>query len=179
MRIAMMLVASILLLAPPQLAAQQPALTNPEFSLEQTLLANGYQVVTLTKLRTGHETIEVTLNGVRGIFVLDSGAGASVVHSANREKFGLAETGASVTGTGAGGQISLQTVPIQSLSLGAVAVPQPEISVTDLGYVVTALQQAAGVTIDGVIGQDILTRDGGIIDVRSQRLFLLVGAGSS
>jgi hypothetical protein len=58
------------------------------------------------------------------------------------------------------------------LSLGTVAVPQPEISVTDLGYVVTAIQQAAGVTIDGVIGQDILTRDGGIIDVRSQRLFL-------
>ena len=173
MRVAMMvLVAWVLLVTPPHAEAQQPEPNHPEFSLEQTLLANGYKVVALTKLRTGHETIEVTLNGVRGNFVLDSGAGASVVHSANRNKFGLTETGASITGTGAGGQISLQTVPIRSLSLGTVAVPQPEISVTDLGYVVTAIQRAAGVTIDGVIGQDILTRDGGIIDVRSQRLFL-------
>lgn len=155
--------------------AQPTPSPNPPISVEQLLLANGYRSVPLTKLRTDHEVVEVTLNGVSGTFVLDSGAGGSVVHVASSDKFGLPQEGNTIRGTGAGGQISLIDVPIQTLLLGDVPVPQNKIAVTDLSSVVNALQAAAGVTIDGVIGQDILTRDGGIIDVRAQRLYLQLG----
>lgn len=175
MRYLSIAVAVTTLVASAWSAVAQPAQSpNPSPSVEQHLLANGYRPVVLTKLRTGHETVQVTLNGVTGTFVLDSGAGGSVVHLASRDKFGLPEQGNSVGGTGAGGRITLVDVPIQTLLLGDVAVPQTRIAVTDLSSVVNALQAATGVTIDGVIGQDILTRDGGIIDVRAQRLYLQI-----
>lgn len=144
---------------------------NPE--LDAFLASQGYRPVTMQKLRTGHETLSVTINGITGLFVLDSGASASVVHYASREKFTLTETvGMARDATGAGGAVRMTPYSVATMQVGDVEVPHNRVIVGDLTGVVAALRTASGVEIDGVIGQDILTRFRGVIDVGAQRLYL-------
>lgn len=141
--------------------------------LEAYLGQHGYSRVALSKLTSGHETLRVTINGVEGVFVLDSGAGASVVDNASLVKFALApSTDQAEMATGAGGEIAVVRYPVQSLSVGDVALDLAEVRGMDLSGVVNALKSATGAEIDGVIGQDVLTRFSGVIDVRAQALFL-------
>lgn len=133
----------------------------------------GYQMVRLEKLPSRHESVLVEINGVTGLFVLDSGAGGSVVNRASAARFGLRpDAGPALRGTGAGGAFAVGSYRADTFKLGGIALPVERIAVADLAGVVAALRIANGSEIDGVIGQDILTRFGGIIDVGGQRLFL-------
>lgn len=153
------------LLAPTTAAAQD---------LGAYLGAHGYHQVPLVKLPTGHETVRVVLNGVEGVFILDSGAGATVIHTASLSKYALVPLaeGNGDLAIGAGGATAIARYPIQSLTLGGMALNMTEVRGMDLSGVVQTLKSATGADIDGVIGQDVLTRFGGVIDVGAQRLFL-------
>jgi hypothetical protein len=162
-----------LLLAAAVLSVAACTAMNNGSSLKEHLEAQGYSAIPLRKLSTGHESVVVSLNGREGLFVLDSGAGGSVVHSTFASSFGLqVPTGPSTSGTGAGGQITLQTYKVSSFSLSGTIIPLNEIMVTSIQPVVDALKNAAGVDIQGVIGQDLLTKFSGIIDVRGQMLYI-------
>jgi len=148
--------------------------------LGQYLSGYGYSPVSLGKLPTGHETLEVEINGVKGRFILDSGAGASVVHTAYAAKYGLNSPTSddNRTATGAGGHTAISRHPIDSLSLGGAVMDQKQVSIMDLGGVVAAIKAATGEEIDGVIGQDILTRHDAVIDISKQTLYLRTTPGT-
>ncbi|WP_395943436.1 retropepsin-like aspartic protease [Brevundimonas sp.] len=134
---------------------------------------HGYIAIQMTKLSTGHETVKVTINGVEGQFVVDSGAGGTVVHSARLGKFSLqAPKGDGEVSSGAGGQTTMHRLPIRSFGIEGVTLDIEEIRTLDLTSVVDRLKSLAGADIDGVIGQDVLTRFNGVLDVGSQTLFL-------
>jgi Aspartyl protease len=149
--------------------------TTQHTSLQEVLSQEGYIAVPMRKLATGHETISVVLNGKEGLFVLDSGAGASVVHTDYAMRFGLnVASGLSKDGTGAGGKIQLQNYPVSLFLLSGTTLPVKSIYLTSIKPVVDALKNAAGIDIHGIIGQDILTTFSGIIDIRSQVLYLRI-----
>jgi Aspartyl protease len=147
--------------------------TTPPASLADVLRSQGYVAIALKKLPTGHETVVVSINGKDGLFVLDSGAGASVVHTDAAASFNLLESnGPAKQGTGAGGKIQLNTFAVASFAINKTALPVTAILVTNINHVVDSLKTAAGVDISGVIGQDVLTTYAGIIDVRGKTLYL-------
>lgn len=134
---------------------------------------HGYVPIRMTKLSTGHETVIVTINGVEGQFVVDSGAGGTVIHSARLEKFSLqAPEGEGEVSSGAGGQTTVHRLPIQSFAIAGVTLDVEEVRTLDLTSVVDRLKSIAGADIDGVVGQDVLTRFRGVLDVGNQTLFL-------
>lgn len=136
------------------------------------LEGQGYQTFKLTKLATGHETVEVTINGVTGIFVLDSGSGATVLHRARLEKFGIESAGAEQQGSGAGGDVAITSHPIKSLLLNGHPIPLTKVFATNLDSVANRLKAVTGVVVDGVIGQDVLSGFGAIINIGSSELYL-------
>lgn len=138
------------------------------------LKTKGYSAIDLKKIDTGHETLTVTINGKTGTFILDSGAGATILHADNIAKFDIDESKqqGSESGVGAGGDIDIGVYPIDSFKLNGVEFVLPEINVTDLEYVVDAVAEVTGDIIDGVVGQDILTAHEGIIDVANSKLYL-------
>ncbi|WP_341710914.1 retropepsin-like aspartic protease [Erythrobacter sp.] len=138
------------------------------------LTKQGYQAVQLTKVSSGHELIEVAINGRTGLFVLDSGASGTVIHTASLHKY-LDDTGANAAvrnGFGAGGEVQISRHAIDSFEINGVPYQLTSIASIDLRHVVDGLQARAGVTVDGVIGQDLLTSFNGIIDVSKSRLYL-------
>ena len=144
------------------LAATGPARANaggPEPAPVRVFLEQqGFVTFKLTKLQTGHEIIEGVLNGVSGTFVLDSGAGATVLHKDRLAKFEIASATAQEEGAGAGGAVTITAHDVTSLTLGGKSVPLLTIYSTDLASVVSRLQTVTGIEIDGVIGQDVPQR---------------------
>ncbi|MEO1304791.1 MAG: retropepsin-like aspartic protease [Pseudomonadota bacterium] len=151
-----------------------PLNADAEDKLGPLLIDAGYTEIEISKLPTGHEIVQVSLNGETGLFVVDSGAGTTVVHYENAEKYGLAIADSEQTGTGAGGQLAVSQAAIDGITMGDTSLSMETVHVMDLSHVVDALAAATATEIDGVVGQDILTRFGGIIDVRGGRLFLQV-----
>ncbi len=156
--------------APASAAAPGPS------EISRFLASQGFAALKLTKLPTGHEVIDAVINGQAGSFVLDSGAGATVVRHDRLAKFGITAAAGAQQGAGAGGNIAITSHPIGSLVLAGRAVPLKQVYSTNLDSVVARLKAATGTEIDGVIGQDILSGFAAIINIGSSELYLKLPA---
>ncbi len=167
-----------LLLACLPLAAENSGVAAFASQLE----ADGYQAVPMTRHGDAHLTVDVRLNDVPGTFILDTGAGRSVIDRAAQARFdrsGQAQAGGRATGAG-GTDLALATLPGSRLRIGAYQDDAFTVHFLALDHVNTAFRQRGVGAVDGVIGADILKRGAAIIDYPGLRLYLRnPDAGSS
>ena len=126
----------------------------------------GYTGVPMRALSTGHHVVDVTLNGRRASFVLDTGANATVIDSAYAGQFGL--TGRAVArgpAIGIGGTSDAAQLAIESFRIGRVTTRQRTIMVTDLSQFTGMLTPLSGRTVHGIVGQDVLKEHRAVVDV--------------
>jgi hypothetical protein len=162
-------------------ACEAPAGPTPNYrpqeagSVDHALCLLGFSAVPLRRTRgTGHHLVEATLNGRRGLFVLDTGANMSVLDSEHVAAFGLAGAASSPGGAlGIGNRLNARQVSIQSLRLGPIRVRQRRMVITDLGQLTEALSPLAGGQVHGLIGQDVLNEHRAVIDVSRPLLYLI------
>lgn len=152
---------------------------NPEeaATVDHALCLLGYTAVPLRQVSPGHHLVDATINGETGSFVLDTGANVTVIDEARAELFGITPSSGGVAGLGgvsvpAGAGRASQT-RIDSFTIGAVSIRQDQVVTTDLGQLLGALGQVAGVEVPGLIGQDVLTEHRAIIDVARPMLYLM------
>ncbi|MFK8161023.1 MAG: retropepsin-like aspartic protease [Lewinella sp.] len=142
-------------------------------SLEQFLTQNsGYIKVPLTKMASGHLHLNVWVNGIKGDFILDTGAGATVIDPKRQKKFNMKTQESESSGAGAGGQTSLQQSLNNSFKIGKLEISKFSLYVMNLDHVNNAFTAMGLKEIDGVIGADILTSNKGIIDYVNLALYL-------
>jgi len=170
----------LLLLLPLLSACTGPLSGTPDPQLAGTrdvagaLCRLGFRAVPLRTLPTGHHLVEVQLNGRPGTFVLDTGAGGTVLHQAFAEQFGVTGTALSQGGAiGLGGSQSVSRFAIQNFTIGPVSTRLSRVSTLNLGQVVNALTPIAGRQVHGVAGQDVLSQHRAVIDVRAPAVYLM------
>lgn len=153
---------------------EDTTMDSKELGLADFLAGKGFKQIRYTKLPSQHAVLKVIINGVEGHFVLDSGAGATVMHEASVKKFNLSDlaTQNGDVATGVGGDVALTTYALNSLSIEGIAISVQELVSTDLSYVVDALNPLSDNEIDGVIGQDILGLHHAIIDIAEDVVYL-------
>ena len=143
-------------------------------TVDHALCLLGFTAVPVREVSTGHHLIEAAINGRNGQFVLDTGANMSVIDRAHLASFGLSQGSRDVggaIGVGAAGQAS--RVAIDGFTIGPVQVRQNRIVSSDLGQLLTLLSRASGMTVSGIIGQDVLNEHRAIIDVERPMLYLM------
>ncbi len=139
----------------------------------QALCALGYSQIPLRTLPTGHHIANVTVNGRPATFVVDTGAGRTVIHRPHTETFGLAVArGPQGTAIGAGGATAINQVRVNEFTIASTRTAQSSIFAMDLSHVVQALDPIAGSPVHGIVGQDIMQAQQAIIDVQHERLYL-------
>jgi predicted aspartyl protease len=141
--------------------------------LQNFLLKKGYTKVKLYLTKTNHFEIKVTLNGVNGLFILDTGASNSCVGFEAIETFKLKAKDSEIKAAGAGAtDMSTQISKKNKLKIGKWRKEKVSLILFNLTHVNTALVSHDAKPVDGIIGADVLKKAKAIIDYEKKLLYL-------
>lgn len=142
-------------------------------SLKKFLKENGFVSVKLKRTSTNHLEIRATLNGVKGCFIVDTGASNTCVSLDRADKFGLVSEVSEVKAAGAGAvDLEARVSGHNSLQLGPWKKSRLQVVLFDMSHVNHALTSQEAEAVDGIIGADILQKAKAVIDYRKYRIYL-------
>lgn len=142
-------------------------------SLKSILSRKGYALIKLKETNTNHFEIKVKINGIKGRFILDTGASSSCVGFDEIEHFKLEAKESKVKAAGAGNsEMETQEANGNSIEIGSWKYDSLNLVLFDLTHVNTALKNHGAKTVHGIIGADILKKGKAIIDYKKKRLYL-------
>jgi len=142
-------------------------------TLQEFLLEKGYTKCKLHLTKTNHFEIRVTINGVRGVFILDTGASSSCVGLDAVETFKLDAKDSDIKAAGAGAiDMLTQISKTNSVKIGTWKKEKVALILFNLTHVNTALINHNSKPVDGIVGADILKKGCAIIDYEKKYLYL-------
>ena len=142
-------------------------------SLKKVLRKKKYIKIKLKKMITNHLELDAEINGVKGRFILDTGASNSCVGLDLIERFKLVSEESEVKAAGAGAtDMETHKSGNNSLKIGKWKANECDLVLFDLTHVNTALKQHDADEVDGIIGADILEQGKAFIDYNKKALYL-------
>lgn len=142
-------------------------------TLPDLLKKENYKRIKFKVSKTQHLLIKASLNGIKGNFILDTGASNSCVGFECIELFQLTagKSKTKAAGAGATGMFT-QIAKNNTLQLGTWKKNDFHLMIFDLSHVNEALIQHKAKPVQGIIGADILLEGKGIIDYFNHYLYL-------
>jgi len=142
-------------------------------NLHATLKKEEYKKIKFKITKTQHIVIKVKINGVKGNFILDTGASNSCVGFESVEYFNLEakKSKTKASGAGATGMIT-QISSNNKLELNNWRTKDFDLVIFDLSHVNEALSHYKVKPVHGIIGADVLMKGKGIIDYFNHCLYL-------
>ena len=141
--------------------------------LQDFLKKKKYKKVKFTVLKTQHLLIKGKINGVKGNFILDTGASNSCVGLESIEHFKLDAQFSETKAAGAGATaMDTQLAKNNEIRLGKWLFKKFHVVIFDLKHVNEALIQHKTKPVDGIIGADVLLKGKAIIDYSNHCLYL-------
>lgn len=141
--------------------------------LPEILKKEGYNKIKFKVTKTQHLLLKGSVNGVKGNFILDTGASNSCVGFESVTLFQLRATKSKTKAAGAGATGMLTQIAIgNKLQLGRWKINDLDVVIFDLSHVNKALIDHKTKPVDGIIGADILLKSKGIIDYYNHCLYL-------
>jgi hypothetical protein len=127
--------------------------------------ANEHIVVPLLREKSHHISITATLAGRPARFLVDTGAGGTVIDADAMARYRLTLSGASRRGGGVGtSSMRVQYIAKHDLSVGELDLSAIKLLAMDLGHVNGGLALAKVAPIVGVLGADVLWAHGAMLD---------------
>ncbi|NRD18917.1 clan AA aspartic protease [Winogradskyella eckloniae] len=142
-------------------------------SLKDFLLKKGYSKIKLKFTKTNHFEIKVSINGIKGQFILDTGASNSCVGFEAIERFNLKVKASDIKAVGAGASdMFTQISTSNTIQVGKWKKNRVALILFNLSHVNTGLINHNAEPVDGIIGADILKKGKAIIDYEKKQLYL-------
>jgi predicted aspartyl protease len=143
-------------------------------NLPDILKKEGYKKIKFKVTKTQHLQLKASINGVKGDFILDTGASNSCVGFESIALFQLMAKNSKTKATGAGASgMFTQMAKGNTFQLGHWRTNDVELVIFDLSHVNEALKQHKSKSVHGIIGADILLKGKAIIDYYNHCLYLL------
>ncbi|MCJ7467455.1 MAG: retroviral-like aspartic protease family protein [Maribacter sp.] len=142
-------------------------------SLKNFLGKKKYIKIPLVYTATNHLELVAQINGVKGRFILDTGASNTCVGFDKIEFFKLTSQESQIKAAGAGAT-NMETLIATNnkIVLGAWKKKNLKIVLFDLVHVNEALISHKALPVDGIIGADILKKANAVIDYKKLCLYL-------
>lgn len=142
-------------------------------NLHKKLKKANYKKIKFRITKTQHLLVKATINGVKGNFILDTGASNSCVGFESIEHFVLdaKKSKTKASGAGATGMLT-QTSSNNNLQLNNWKTKDFDLVIFDLSHVNEALNHYKVKSVHGIIGADVLMKGKGIIDYFNHCLYL-------
>ena len=141
--------------------------------LEKILKEKKYIKISLKSIATNHLELKAKINGVKGRFILDTGASNSCVGLNAIDNFKLIAEESETKAAGAGAtDMETQLSKNNTLKIGKWSTHKFHLVLFDLTHVNTALTDHNAKEVDGIIGADILRKGRAFIDYNKNVLYL-------
>ncbi|WP_271855208.1 retropepsin-like aspartic protease family protein [Patiriisocius marinus] len=141
--------------------------------LRALLEEKGFDRVPLRKMATGHYYSKVKLNGVKAIFIIDTGASTSCIGEKFISHFSLTSEESDVLAAGAGATgMKTKSSENNLLKIGSRTITDMSFVIFDLSHVNEALLQVDTLTTHGILGADFLKNKRAVIDYGRNCMYL-------
>ena len=142
-------------------------------SLKSFLTGKKYTSIPLQISKTNHLELNATINGISGLFILDTGASNTCIGIDKIAYFDLNFENSEIKAAGAG-STEMETLisTNNTIRLGNWKKKRQKIVLFDLIHVNTALTQPDANPVDGIIGADLLKKGRAVIDYTKLKLYL-------
>lgn len=142
-------------------------------SLKDYLFKKDYYCINLKSTKTNHFELKAKINGVKGRFILDTGASNTCVDFglADQFKLNVEESETKAAGAGATDMQTKQAANVK-IKVGKWHYHNLHLVLLDLTHVNKALIEHHAKPVDGIIGADILKKGKAIIDYENKQLYL-------
>jgi predicted aspartyl protease len=141
--------------------------------LPYLLKKENYKKIKFKVSKTQHLLIKAKINGVKGNFILDTGASNSCIGFESIDFFQLNANDSQTKASGAGATGMITQIAIgNKLQLGNWKHKDFDLVIFDLSHVNEALISFKAKAVHGIIGADILMKGKGIIDYFNHCLYL-------
>ena len=141
-------------------------------TLNMLLKNEGYSSVKLIFLETKHYLIEAKINGIKGRFILDTGASNSCICTSLEDKFKVISQKSKEKASSATSQMTHTKISKRN----AIQIGKWEDKINlitfDMSHINNALSEKKINPIQGIIGADILKKSKTILDYKSNKLYL-------
>ena len=142
--------------------------------LPYLLKKENYKKIKFKVSKTQHLLIKAKINGVKGNFILDTGASNSCIGFESVEFFLLEAKESKTKASGAGATGMITQIAVDSkLQLGSWKHAEFDLVIFDLSHVNEALIAHKAKPVHGIIGADVLMKGKGIIDYYNHCLYLM------
>lgn len=142
-------------------------------TLQEFLLNKDYIKIKLRLTKTNHFEMKAAINGVKGRFILDTGASSSCVGFEAIETFKLKVKDSEIKAAGAGAiDMDTKMSKKNKIRIGKWSSNKVVLVLFNLTHVNTALINHNSKPVDGIIGADILKKGKAIIDYNKRYLYL-------
>ncbi len=142
-------------------------------NLQDLLKDSGYKKMAFKVSKTQHLLIKATINGVKGNFILDTGASNSCIGFEQVDYFNVNAKASKTKAAGAGATgMETQIGRNITLQIGRWKTKNLHLVIFDLTHVNLALTQYKAKPVHGIIGADVLLEGKAIIDYYNHCLYL-------
>jgi len=142
-------------------------------SLPNYLSKKGYKKKKLTLTKTSHFKTSAKINGIKGSFIVDTGASNTCIDMSLIEMFNLIPEKSDTKAAGAGAtDMETQISKKNTIKIGKWKSKKTNLVIFDLSHVNKALTDHGSKPVHGIIGADILQKGDAVIDYKSTLLFL-------
>ncbi|RTY70597.1 acid protease [Flavobacterium sp. GSP27] len=142
-------------------------------NLHKILKKENYKKVKFKITKTQHLLIKAKINGIKGNFILDTGASSSCIGFECVDLFLLEAKKSKTKASGAGASGMLTQIATKNqLQLGTWKDSAFDVVIFDLSHINEALTQHKSKPVHGIIGADVLMKGKGIVDYFNYCLYL-------
>jgi len=142
-------------------------------SLKKLLKSKDYLKIPLVLTETNHFELVASINGVKGRFILDTGASNTCVGLDKIEFFEMLSEATDIKAAGAGAtEMETLISNKNKIQIGDWKKKKQKVVLFDLTHVNQALVNHNALPVDGIIGADLLNKGKAVIDYHKKCLYL-------
>ena len=143
--------------------------------LKTFLEQNKYSSTTFKRIKTNHIQIKAEINGIKGAFIIDTGASNSCIDLENYHLFKIFPEESSEKASSATDEISKTMISKKNkVKIGKWVRKNVSIVLFDMSFINKTLEEHGAKSVNGIIGADLLKKGKGIIDYSGKKLFLKI-----
>ena len=141
-------------------------------TLNKFLKSEGYSSIKLIFLETKHYLIEAKVNGIKGRFILDTGASNSCICTSLEDKFKVISKESKEKASSATSQMTHTKISKSNTIQIGKWKDKINIITFDMNHINNSLSEKKIDPIDGIIGADIFKKSQAILDYNKNKLYL-------